>query len=124
MVLEHLGINVSDASAMAAWYCDHLGLSVSRQTETAWFLADSTGRMLLEIYTNPAVKQIDYASLEPGSFHIAFVSDDITADRGRLIEVGGRADGEIFTDGDDEFAIVRDPWGVAVQLAKRGTPMV
>jgi glyoxylase I family protein len=124
MVLEHIGINVSDAAGMAAWYCEHLGLSVSRQTETAWFLADSTGRMLLEIYTNPAVKQIDYAALEPGSFHIAFVSDDVAADRGRLIEAGGSADGEIFVDGGDEFAIVRDPWGVAVQLAKRGTPMV
>jgi glyoxylase I family protein len=124
MILEHFGINVTDAAGMAGWYCEHLGLSVSRKTETAYFLADSTGRMLLEIYTNPAVKQIDYASLEPGAFHIAFVSDDIAADRGRLIEAGGRADGEIFTDGADEFAIIRDPWGVAVQLAKRGTPMV
>lgn len=124
MVLEHFGINVTDAAAMAKWYCENLGLSISRQTETAWFLADSSGRMLLEIYTNPAVKQIDYASLEPGSFHIAFVSDDIAADRARLIEAGGTGDGEIFTDGDDEFAIVRDPWGIAVQLAKRGTPMV
>jgi len=124
MVLEHIGINVSDAAGMAAWYCECLGLSVFRQTETAYFLADSTGRMLLEIYTNPAGKQIDSAGLEPGAFHIAFVSDDVTADRGRLIEAGGRADGEIFTDGDDEFAIIRDPWGVAVQLAKRGTAMV
>ena len=123
MILEHIGINVADAASMAAWYCEHLGLSISRDTGAAYFLADSTGRMLLEIYTNPAVKQIDYASLEPGSFHIAFVSDDVAADRARLIEAGGSADGEIFTDGGDEFVIVRDPWGVAVQLVKRDKPM-
>lgn len=124
MRIEHIGINVKAPAEMAEWYCKNLGLQIVRDTGQAFFLADENRNSILEIYNNPPDAVPDYASMDLLLFHIAFVSEDVTADRARLIEAGATADGEVNTSNGDTFAVVRDPWGVAVQLVKRKEPMI
>lgn len=128
MNIEHIALQVARPGEMARWWCDHLGLTVLRQMgPEAFFLADGAGRVVLEIYHNPAVGVPDYAQWEPARFHIAFASSDVPGDAARLVAGGGRLEGTLAdikpTDSGDLFAIVRDPWGVAVQLVRRAVPL-
>ena len=124
MRIEHVALNVEAPGEMAKWYCDNLGMQIVRDTGQAFFVGDENNDTVLEIYNNPAAAVPDYGSMDLLVFHIAFVSTDVAADRARLIEAGGTAEGEINTAGGDTFAIIRDPWGVAVQLVKREKPLL
>jgi len=128
MRIEHVGLNVADPVAMADWYCKHLGMTVARQlgapTYTT-FLAAETGHVLLEIYHNPPDAVPDYATMDPLLLHIAFECDDVAAERDRLLRAGATSAGEIeVTPAGDELVMMRDPWGLAIQLAKRGSAML
>lgn len=124
MRIEHIAINVTAPKEMAQWYCGHLGMQIVRDTGKAFFLADENKNTILEIYNNPPDAVPDYASMDLLLFHIAFASNDVAADRKRLIEAGAAPEGEVNCDSGDTFAVVRDPWGVAIQLVKRKTPML
>jgi uncharacterized glyoxalase superfamily protein PhnB len=125
--IEHVAIQVPDPPALAAWYVEHLGFSIKRRmTEPpqTHFLADSTGQMMIEIYRNPAAPIPDYRSQNPLVYHLALQSDDVEADRQRLIAAGATAISDVdHLENGDVLAMMRDPWGIAVQLAKRGQSM-
>ena len=79
MKFEHFGINVPDAPAMATWYVEHLHMQIVRAIQGAphtHFLADATGRVVVEIYSNPIAPIPDYANQDPLCLHIAFAVDD------------------------------------------------
>ena len=78
---------------------------------------------MIEFYSNPKVTPPDYCKIDSLILHLAFVSADVAGDRARLLAAGATAEGEIFQSGDDLIASLRDPWGLPIQLAKRGTPM-
>ncbi|MFK7820015.1 MAG: VOC family protein [Planctomycetaceae bacterium] len=123
MKIEHLALNVPDATALAKWYVEHLGLVVRRSSSDepwAHFLVDDSGQMMLELYTNKSVEIPDYASIPPENLHLAFASDDPTADAKRLCAAGATmvVESEEAPNG-DAFAMVRDPWQIPVQFAKR-----
>lgn len=128
MNLEHIGLNVVDPIAAAEWYCKNLGMTVARQfgpPANGRFLADTRGKMMLEFYHNSKVMIPDYRAIPPIGFHIAFNVEDVSAVRARLIEAGGKAEGEIAVNDDgDVLAMVRDPWGLTLQLLKRAKPML
>lgn len=128
MRLEHTAINVADPAAFAAWYCDNLDMRIARSfTEPPFihFLSDSAGKSLIEIYSNPLGSLIDYSEHHPVTFHLAFASDDIDADRARLVKAGATLDGEIdITAGGDKLAFLRDPWGYTIQLVQRQQRMI
>ena len=123
MRIEHIAINVKEPAEMAQWYCDNLGMQIVRDTGQAFFIGDQNNNTILEIYNNPPDAVPDYASMHPLLFHIAFISENVTADRKKLIDAGAAPEGEVNTDAGNTFAIVRDPWGIAIQLVKRKTPM-
>jgi glyoxylase I family protein len=51
--------------------------------------------------------------------------DDVRPLRERLLKNGASSEGEISTNDDgDELAMLRDPWGLAIQLVKRAKPMI
>jgi glyoxylase I family protein len=55
---------------------------------------------------------------------VAFVSANPAADRDRLVAAGATvADDLVRTAAGDELVMLRDPWGVALQLARRAQPM-
>lgn len=126
--MEHFAINTADPVAMAKWYCEHLGMSVARQgapPHHMHFLADASGRVVMEIYCNPPELVPDYRNQNPLVLHLAFVSSDIEGTRERLIAAGAVAEGEpFFTPDGDHIAMLRDPWGFCIQFCKRAVPMV
>jgi glyoxylase I family protein len=126
--LEHVGLNVADPIKAAQWYVDHLGMKVLREgpaPANARFLADSAGHMMLELYHNPPESVPNYAAMDPLLLHVAFMVEDVEAMRSKLLAVGATAVGEITTTpAGDKLAMLRDPWGLAIQFVHRAEPML
>ncbi len=127
MKIEHFAINVEDPLAMATWYVENMGLSIIRQDQEAPFmnfLADNSGKIMLEIYKNPEDQVPDYRKMDPLILHLAFVSESPDRDRKRLEKAGALVISEDkFKDG-THLIMMRDPWGLSIQLCKRGVPLL
>jgi catechol 2,3-dioxygenase-like lactoylglutathione lyase family enzyme len=125
MVFEHFAINVPNARDAASWYVAHLGLKILRalnEPPYTHFLADDTGRVMLEIYTNETAAIPDYASEHPLRFHFAFIAKDAVAAQKSLLAAGATT-AEVITPPDGSILVMmRDPWGVPVQLCQRANP--
>ena len=127
MEFEHFALNVSDPVTMASWYVEHCGMRVVHSMEQApyaHFLADEGGRIVMEIYSNPAAPIPDYRTQHPLRFHIAFAEPDLVAVKERLVAAGALLVEENTLDDGSHMIILRDPWGVPLQLWKRSTPLV
>lgn len=128
MNIEHIALNVADPVAMTEWYTRHLGMRVARAIPgptNTHFLADESGRVVLEIYHHAKAPVPDYRSMDPFMLHIAFVADDVKAIRDRLLKAGASAADEItVAPTGDELTMLRDPWGVPIQFVKRAKPLV
>ncbi len=129
MKLEHVALLVKDPAAMARWYEENLGMRVVKRSDEApgfaRFLADSAGASVLETYASATVAVPDYASTDPALLHVAFATEEIAGTRARLLAAGATAVGEITQNAaGDRFATLRDPWGLALQLAQRVRPLV
>jgi glyoxylase I family protein len=128
MKIEHVAFNVEDPLAMGRWYVEHLGLKVKRRTVEppyAHFLADDSGTVMIEIYGNKDAPLPDYRVMSPAELHLAFSSQDVEQDARRLVAAGATQVGDFDTSPTgDRFAMLRDPWGLAIQLVKRATPMI
>lgn len=126
--LEHVAINVEDPVSMAKWYGKNLGMKLVRKGPppiNMHFISDAGGNMMLEIYYNPPDAVPDYTSMDPLLLHISFMVDDVKGIREKLIAAGATAVGEVtITSSGDELAMLRDPWGVAIQFVKRTKPML
>jgi glyoxylase I family protein len=122
MKFEHFALNVPDASAQARWYVQHLGFSIVRSRTDApftHFLADETGRVVVELYTNPKSPIPDHGSQHPLSFHFAVVAADAKAERTRLEKAGATLFLEEPQPDGSMLIMMRDPWKVALQLCQR-----
>lgn len=127
MKIEHTAFNVEEPVLMARWYVEHLGMKVLRRTTGspyAHFITDDSGTVMIEIYGNPDAPLPDYREMNPGQLHLAFVSNDIPADTSRLLVAGATIVADVHQMGDDTFAMLRDPWGLPLQLVQRAMPMV
>ena len=127
MKIEHVAFQVADPAAMADWYVKHLGFCVRRSSDepvVARFMADVSGAVMLEVYHNPKVPVPDYASMDPALLHVAFLCDDLPATVARLTAAGASLVSGPEILGEDELAMLRDPWGLAFQLAKRKQAMI
>ena len=121
--IEHIALQVEDPRAMAAWYIDQLGMQVVRDAGAAVFLGDATGEVILELYHNETVAVPDYAAMDPLLLHVAFASADPPADASPLIQAGATQIDDIHGDNGDRIIVLRDPWGLSIQLAKRTEAM-
>ena len=128
MKIEHAAYQVQDPVSVADWYVKHLGLTVKRSQKASpfgYFLADDGDAVMLEIYNNPKASVPSYAEMDPLLLHIAFHTDDIATTMNRLIDAGATAVGEIQSnDVGDQLAMLRDPWGLAIQLVTRKQRMI
>ncbi len=125
MKLEHIAINVPDPVAMANWYKDHCGLRVVialKEPPFTHFLADSEGYTSIEIYNNPAASVPDYFQQSHLVYHHAFVTGDLDQTKERLIEAGASFVEEVNLPNGTRLIMLRDPWGVALQLVARTDP--
>ncbi len=127
MKIEHFALNVAQPNEMAAWYVAHLGLTIVRQLSEApftHFLADSSGDIMIEIYNNPPDQVPSYGQMNTLLMHLAFVSADPDADKERLLAAGASLVADQHLDDGSHLVMLRDPWGLALQLCKRGKPML
>jgi glyoxylase I family protein len=126
--VEHFALQVPDPVALADWYVKHLGCSVARSSGppgNGRFLLDSAGAVMLEVYRNAQAPMPDYPQLHPMVMHLAFVSPEPAADRDRLVKAGATVAEDLVTSSaGDQFVMLRDPWGIPLQLAKRAVPML
>lgn len=128
MKIEHFAYMVERPADVAAWYCRHLGFTIRRSMDkTPWmhFLADESGHTVVEIYNNPTQTVPRYAGQDPLLFHIAFVCPDIEGTIARLVSAGATVvSPPTATEAGDTLAMLRDPWGLAIQLTRRREPIV
>lgn len=126
--VEHAAWQVADPVAVAAWYGRHLGFTVARKIDRpphTHFLADAAGRVVVEIYNNPRAPLLDYPSLDPLQLHLAFTVADPVAARDELVAAGATIADDLQTLGNgDRLVMLRDPWGFAIQLVARATPLL
>lgn len=126
--VEHTAYQVADPVALARWYVTHLGLRIKRAQDASpfgHFLADDGDAVMLEFYRNETLPVPDYRSMHPMALHLAFLAQDVAAARDRLIAAGATAEGDVTTNpAGDEVAMLRDPWGLCVQLIRRAEPMI
>lgn len=140
MRIEHFALNVADPVGMARWYVEHLGMRIavgSDEPPYGHFLADGSdgadsgdkdnadeadgdGRAMIEVYHNPADAIPDYAAQPPARVHLAFVSADPAGDRDRLLAAGATYVEDVHLPDGGYLVTLRDPWGLAIQLARRG----
>jgi len=125
--VEHFACNVSDPAAMAAWYVEHLGMRIVRRNPAPphiHFLADSAGRVVMEVYSNPVDAIPNYAAMHPMRFHVAFAAPDPDVARAELVAAGATfVDEQTLPDG-SRLLMLRDPWGLPLQLCKRTTALL
>ena len=128
MKIEHFAYQVAEPPAVTDWYCEHLGFSVKRagnDVAQTYFLADESGQVMIEIYANPAIEVPPYRDMNPLTLHLAFVCDDIPQTIERLQQVGATIAVEtMITPIGDELVMLRDPWGMAIQLCNRAQRLV
>jgi glyoxylase I family protein len=125
--VEHVALNVADPDAIAGWYVAHLGMRVVRRVEGVphtRFLADAAGRTVVEIYASPEAPVPDYRAMDPLVLHLAFDSKDPDADRAELVAAGASAVSDGLLPDGSRLVMLRDPWGLAIQLCARTTPLL
>jgi catechol 2,3-dioxygenase-like lactoylglutathione lyase family enzyme len=125
--VEHVACNVSEPNAMAAWYVEHLGMKIVRRLQTAphtHFLADAQGRVVIEIYNNGADPVPDYASMHPLRFHLAFAAENPDGAKAALLTAGATFVEEQTQADGSRLVMLRDPWGLPLQLCRRTTPLL
>lgn len=126
MKFEHLALNVPDAAAMAAWYMEHCQMQAviaMQQPPYTHFLADSTGRTIAEIYSNPQAPFPDYASQHPLCLHVAFAVQNAGQSMERLMAAGAAPVSDQTLEDGTRLIMLRDPWGIALQLVQRAQPL-
>ncbi len=128
MRIEHVALQVPDPVGMADWYVDHVGCSVARsggEPSFVRFLLDGSGSAMIEVYRNPRAPVPDYGTMDPAMIHMAFLSDDLAADRDRLVAAGASvAEDIVTTPAGDQLVMLRDPWSIPLQLVTRANPML
>ena len=110
---------------MAEWYVANLGMQVMRSVEEApfaHFLADATGRVVIEIYRNPIDDVPDYTDQPPLRFHFAFAVADADSVRDSLLEAGASIYEDNTAEDGSRLIMMRDPWGLPLQVLQRAEP--
>jgi glyoxylase I family protein len=127
MKIEHFAFNVKDPVKMTAWYEKNLGLNTVKhvlEPPFTTFMADDSGRVMIEFYNNPADNVPNYEQMHPLLLHLAFVSEDPANDKKRLVEAGATLVSEDKFEDGTHLLMMRDPWGFSIQFCKRGKTML
>jgi len=122
MIFEHFAINVTDIDSRIAWYVAHLDLQIvnaQREPPFMTFLADSGGRVIMELYHRSDAEITDFGTKHHLTFHMAFVSENAQADSERLVAKGASYVEEVKKDDGSHLVMLRDPWGMPLQLCQR-----
>ena len=122
---EHLALNVRDQKAVEEFYVTHLGFTVVRRYPAgASFLADSAGRIVFELYSREDAPYFDGEATHALTLHIAYECDDVEATAKALLSAGATEDISMSTTpAGDVLIMLRDPFGITIQLLDRADPL-
>lgn len=127
MIFEHFALNVEKPIEAANWYVKNLEMKIvkgSTQSPFAHFLADKTGRLVIEIYKNENAQIIDFSLKHPLEFHFAFMVKNAEEIKNKLLSAGAKFVEELKPEDGSHLVMLRDPFGVPLQLCQRGVPMM
>lgn len=122
MIFEHFAVNVPNPKEMVAWYQKNLQMECHKsmdQPPYMHFLADESGRLVMEIYSNDAAEIPDYNNQHPLTFHIAFATDNAEQMRNHLIHQGVSVVEEQNPEEGTQLIMMRDPFGIPLQICQR-----
>jgi glyoxylase I family protein len=125
MKFEHVAFNVPDSPAHARWLAEHLGFTIARTPDgptRMQFLADETGRVVLELYTNTAAHIPDYKAQSPFVTHFALALANAGVESDRLQKAGAKLVSDDTAPDGSRLVMLQDPWGFAIQLCQRAKP--
>lgn len=125
MRFEHYALNVPDPVAMSRWYaehCDARPVIANTEPPFAHFLADATGRVIMELYSNPQAPTPNYVRIHPLQFHVTFAVGDAGKTRQQLLAAGASLENDQTLDDGTRIVMLRDPWSVPLQLCQRTRP--
>ncbi len=127
MIFEHFALNVEGPINTAEWYVNNLQLRVIKKIDKpphTHFLADSTGRVIMELYNNSAAKIPDYKNAHLLEFHFAFMVEDAESLKNKLILAGAKLEEDLKLEDGSHLSTLRDPFGLCVQLCQRANPFM
>ncbi len=127
MVFEHFALNVEHPIEAAKWYVENCEMKIvkgSDKSPFAHFLADKTGRVIIEIYKNDNAEIIDLKSKHPLEFHFAFMVKNAEEIKNNLLKAGASFEEELHLEDGSHLVMLRDPFGVSLQICQRGVPMM
>jgi predicted enzyme related to lactoylglutathione lyase len=124
MKIEHIGILVSAPVTIGNWYNKHFNFEIIRQLGTdedgVTFLKDNETNTVLEFAKLKEVLVFDLNELNPLQIHIAIECDDPIKLSQKLSKYGAKIIGESTrAEGKNERILIKDPWGVTIQLINR-----
>lgn len=126
MIFEHFALNISNPLEFVKWYTSNCGMKITKSMQTppfTHFLTDSSGRTVIEIYSNPSAKIADYSKMHPLEFHFAFAVDDVKTVKEKLISSGAKLVEDVMLDDGSHLVMLRDPFGISLQLCKRANAL-
>jgi glyoxylase I family protein len=128
MKIEHVAYVVKDPATVARWWERNLAMKIIRSSDSppyGHFIADSSGRILFELHCPGDIQVPDYHATDARILYMAFMTDDLTAARDRLVRAGATVVEDVDTKpSGDQLAMLRDPWGFAIQLVRRKESML
>ena len=126
MKFEHFALNIQNPLEFVEWYTVNCEMKIAKGIKTApftHFLSDSSGRTVIEIYSNPSAKIADYSKMHPLEFHFAFAVDDVKTVKEKLILSGAKLVEDVMLDDGSHLVMLRDPFGIPLQLCKRANAL-
>ena len=120
--IEHIGFVITNPRAAADWYLKNLGFTILRKADdnSVAFIQETQSGLIFELIGNPDIHPIDMDLTHPLQVHIAIKSDNLVADRQRLVDAGALFVMDCQTsDPDARVCILKDPFGLYLQLAQR-----
>lgn len=127
MTFEHFALNVKEPVKMAEWYVENCGMKIIKSAggpKYTRFLADEAGNSVIELYSNDTVKYPDHKNAHPLEFHFALKVDDAEAAKNKLISAGAILEEDLKPGDGSHLVMLRDPFGVPLQLCRRAKPLV
>ena len=126
MKFEHFALNVEQPVEMADWYCKNLGMTiVSQQKQLPFmtFLADASGRVVMELFFNNSADVTNFENLHHLTMHMAFQVEDARKLSEKLQKEGATFLEEVNPEEGTILVMLKNPWNIPLQLCQRKNKM-
>ena len=117
MVTVHAYIEVTDAAAGIAFYCDGVGLTLQRRLSPTWIELAGANLPIFLLANRPATRKVERSYERHWTpVHLDFIVSDLDATVARLAALGGSLDRDIKLREYGRIANMADPFGNGFDL--------